>query len=75
VIDVPDTRYARALDGVYIAYQVVGDGPVDIVWQFDWVGNVDLIWQHPIDFGRAVAGPRTGVPNDVFRGDRQSVRA
>jgi class 3 adenylate cyclase len=49
VIDVPDTRYAKALDGAYIAYQVVGDGPVDIVWQFDWVGNVDLIWQHPID--------------------------
>jgi class 3 adenylate cyclase len=49
VIDVPDTKYARTADGVYIAYQMVGDGPVDIVWQLDRVGNVDLIWQHPID--------------------------
>jgi class 3 adenylate cyclase len=42
-----ETRYAKTADGVHIAYQVVGDGPVDVVWQFDWVGNVDLIWQHP----------------------------
>ena len=28
-------------DGVYIAYQTLGDGPVDIVWQFEWIGNVD----------------------------------
>ena len=36
----------RALDGVYIAYQTVGDGPIDIVWQFDWLGNVDTIWEY-----------------------------
>jgi class 3 adenylate cyclase len=43
-----DTRYAKSADGVYIAYQVTGDGPIDLVWQFDWVGNVDLIWDHPL---------------------------
>ena len=42
----PESRYAKTLDGVYIAYQTVGDGPIDIVWQFDWLGNVDTIWEY-----------------------------
>ena len=41
----PDTWYAVAPDGAYIAYQVVGDGPVDLVWQFDFFGNVDIVWE------------------------------
>jgi class 3 adenylate cyclase len=45
---VPETRYASTPDGVYLAYQVAGDGPVDIAWQFDSVGDVDLIWEEPI---------------------------
>jgi class 3 adenylate cyclase/pimeloyl-ACP methyl ester carboxylesterase len=44
----PRTRYAKTDDGVYIAYQVVGDGPVDLVWQFDYFGNVDAVWEHPL---------------------------
>jgi class 3 adenylate cyclase/pimeloyl-ACP methyl ester carboxylesterase len=40
------TKYARTPDGAYIAYQTVGDGPTDIVWQFDWLGNVDTIWEY-----------------------------
>jgi class 3 adenylate cyclase len=40
----PETRYVKTADGVYIAYQVIGDGPIDIVWQFEWIGNVDTIW-------------------------------
>ena len=24
----------------------MGDGPIDIVWQFDWLGNVDTIWEY-----------------------------
>ncbi len=44
----PRTRYVKTPDGVYIAYQVVGDGPVDMVWQFDYFGNVDAIWEHPL---------------------------
>ena len=42
----PQTKYAKTPDGAYIAYQTVGDGPIDIVWQFDWLGNVDTIWQY-----------------------------
>jgi class 3 adenylate cyclase len=45
-VDTPQTRYAKTSDGVYIAYQTVGDGPIDIVWQFDWLGNVDTIWEY-----------------------------
>jgi hypothetical protein len=30
-VNVPETRYAKTADGVHIAYQTVGGGPVDIV--------------------------------------------
>jgi class 3 adenylate cyclase len=45
-MDVPDSRYAKTDDGVYIAYQVIGEGPVDLVWQFDFLGSVDGMWEH-----------------------------
>jgi len=28
----PETRYAKAPDGTHIAYQVVGNGPTDLVF-------------------------------------------
>ena len=43
---IPETRYVKTTDGVYIAYQTVGDGPIDIAWQFEWLGNVDTIWEY-----------------------------
>jgi len=43
-----EARYAKTDEGVYIAYQIVGDGPVDIVWQFDFFGNIDGVWDHPL---------------------------
>jgi class 3 adenylate cyclase len=43
---IPETQYAETPDGVYIAYQTLGEGPVDIVWQFEWMGNVDTIWEY-----------------------------
>ena len=43
----PRTRYVKTTDDVYIAYQVVGEGP-DLVWQFDYFGNVDAVWEHPL---------------------------
>ena len=54
---IPDTRYAMTPDGAYIAYQVAGDGDVDLVWQLDFVGNIDLIWDTPTygDFLRGLA--------------------
>jgi class 3 adenylate cyclase len=40
--------YARAEDGAYIAYATLGEGPIDLVWQFDWFGNIDMILQSGI---------------------------
>ncbi|MEO8425353.1 MAG: adenylate/guanylate cyclase domain-containing protein [Actinomycetota bacterium] len=43
-MDRPETRYAKTVDGVHIAYQVVGDGPTDIVYSAGFVSNVDIAW-------------------------------
>jgi hypothetical protein len=43
--DAPQTAYASAADGTNIAYQVVGDGPVDLVFVPGWISNVDLFWE------------------------------
>ena len=40
-MEVADTHYAITPDGVYIAYQLFGDGPIDVVWQSDWPGNIE----------------------------------
>ena len=42
----PDTRYAR-LDDAYIAFQVVGSGPRDIVFMSAWFSHVDGRWEEP----------------------------
>src|SRR5881409_1703690 len=42
----PETRYAKSGD-VNIAYQVVGDGPTDLVYVPGWVSNIDLLWEKP----------------------------
>lgn len=43
----PQTRYAKAPDGTSIAYQVVGDGPVDLVYSPGIWSNVELMWEDP----------------------------
>jgi class 3 adenylate cyclase len=46
---VPETRYAITPEGVYLAYQVVGEGPIDVVWAYDPIfGNVEDMWETPI---------------------------
>jgi len=39
-----DTRYAKSGD-VNIAYQVIGDGPLDLVVVPGWISNVDFAWE------------------------------
>ena len=46
-VQIPDTRYAKAPDGTSIAYQVVGDGPVDLVYASGIWSNVELMWEDP----------------------------
>jgi pimeloyl-ACP methyl ester carboxylesterase len=43
----PKTQYARSGD-VSIAYQVIGEGPFDLVFVPGWVSNLDLHWQNPL---------------------------
>lgn len=42
----PETRYAKSGD-TNIAYQVIGDGPRDIVYVPGWVSNVEVMWEDP----------------------------
>src|SRR5918997_5220290 len=42
----PETRYAKSGD-VNIAYQVVGDGPLDLVYVPGWISNIELMWEEP----------------------------
>ena len=45
-MDVPETRYARSGD-LWIAYQVVGDGPIDLVFASGWMSHVEEGWVVP----------------------------
>ncbi|MBV9309449.1 MAG: alpha/beta fold hydrolase, partial [Solirubrobacterales bacterium] len=42
----PETRYARSGD-LYIAYQVVGEGPIDVVYVPAWISQVEHYWDEP----------------------------
>jgi pimeloyl-ACP methyl ester carboxylesterase len=42
----PQTHYARSGD-VNIAYQVVGDGPIDLVFVMGWVSHLEMFWAEP----------------------------
>ena len=46
-MDIPETRYAKTADGVHIAYQAFGDGPVDILFVLGWVTHIELMWTEP----------------------------
>jgi pimeloyl-ACP methyl ester carboxylesterase/class 3 adenylate cyclase len=47
VSQVPETQYAKAPDGASIAYQVIGDGPVDLVYASGIWSNVEVMWGDP----------------------------
>lgn len=42
----PETRYARSGD-VHIAYQVVGAGPIDLIYVPTWISQVEHYWEEP----------------------------
>jgi class 3 adenylate cyclase len=45
-LPVPETRYAKSGD-VNVAYQVVGDGPFDLVFTLGFAQHVELGWEEP----------------------------
>lgn len=42
----PQTHYANVGD-ISIAYQVVGDGPIDLVYAQGWLTNIEYAWESP----------------------------
>lgn len=42
----PQTRYVKSA-GCNIAYQVTGEGAIDLVYVPGWVSNLDLAWESP----------------------------
>jgi class 3 adenylate cyclase len=42
----PDTRYTKS-GPAHIAYQVLGDGPIDLLFVSEWLGHVDAQWEQP----------------------------
>ena len=62
-------RYAVCDDGVHVAYQVAGNGPVDIVVVPGFVSHLDMWWDAPTDqlvrrlasFGRLIIFDKRGM--------------
>src|SRR3954467_14055791 len=42
----PSTRYAKSAD-VRVAYQVMGHGPVDLVFVPGFISNLEVHWEDP----------------------------
>jgi hypothetical protein len=45
VIEHPETQYAKTAGGVHIAYQVLGDGPLHLVFVPSGGNHVELAWE------------------------------
>lgn len=43
-MEAPPTLYARSGD-THIAYQVLGEGPHDIVFVLDWTSHLEVLWE------------------------------
>src|SRR5262249_37319543 len=65
----PVTRYAKARDGVSIAYQVYGDGAEDLLFRSGMGFPIDLFWDEPgfVRFAKRLGGFTRVVMVD-FRG-------
>jgi class 3 adenylate cyclase/dienelactone hydrolase len=44
--EIPETHYVKS-DDVHIAYQVLGDGPFDLLFVPGFVSNVEALWRSP----------------------------
>jgi class 3 adenylate cyclase len=43
----PETQYVKAPDGVHLAYQVIGDGPLDLLFISEWTTHIEAQWEYP----------------------------
>jgi len=46
LLRIPETHYARSGD-VNIAYQTLGDAPLDLVFVMGWVSHIEYFWAEP----------------------------
>jgi pimeloyl-ACP methyl ester carboxylesterase len=67
-VDAPPTKYAKTVDGVHIAYQVVGDGAVDLVLVASglglgevWRGRRVVFLQRLASFSRLILFDNRGM--------------
>ncbi len=58
--DVPQTRWAKTPDGLYIAYQDVGSGPIALVLVNGMYSHIEVYWEWP-QFARFVRRLATSV--------------
>jgi class 3 adenylate cyclase/pimeloyl-ACP methyl ester carboxylesterase len=78
-MDAPTTRYAKTSDGVHVAYQIFGDGPIDLLFCGQLWWHLDYQWTEPsivrfrerlgrvariIDFDKRGTGLSDRVPVD-----------
>jgi DNA-binding SARP family transcriptional activator/pimeloyl-ACP methyl ester carboxylesterase len=58
-------RYAVGPDGVHVAYQIVGDGPIDVLAVPGFISHLDLWWDAPTDrlasFSRLILFDKRGM--------------
>ena len=47
LISMSEIRYAKNKDGQSVAYQVTGEGPLDLVFIPDWVTNLEVMREEP----------------------------
>jgi pimeloyl-ACP methyl ester carboxylesterase len=84
MVTLPETRYATN-SGLHVAYQLAGDGPVDVVLLTQWFSNVDSQWDVPPlaafirrlgAFGRVLTFDKrgTGLSDPVRASDGRSSR-
>jgi hypothetical protein len=62
-MDAPDVSYARSGD-VAIAYQVVGEGPIDLVFVRGTLAHLLAGWDMPIEFDERGSHDLKGVPGE-----------
>jgi pimeloyl-ACP methyl ester carboxylesterase len=69
-MSLPAIRYTRTTDGLSIAYQVLGEGPLDLVFVPQVISNVEIFWENPrwagfmrelASFSRLILFDRRGV--------------
>jgi class 3 adenylate cyclase/pimeloyl-ACP methyl ester carboxylesterase len=87
----PPFKYAFRSDGRRIAYQVAGDGDLDLVFLFGWPTHLGLMWENPSfagflhklsSFSRLILFDRSGgglsdrgIGGVVFEDDMDDLRA